>query len=551
MIQDLVVATPFLEHVGNGSWIFGNGLWNITQGPIYATKLHYDGSDAIGAAVGHYAGYDGENNLQWQSASIVTQTDEYIDISFLAAEGELHWVIFDGLAGSYQYFVNHALPDISIFRTLFRLDPIRFTSGRTYLKDEPLPDFSMYANATKVQDETWQLANGSFITKYDWSNYVRERDFNGVYGHETGSWYIHPSTDYFSGNHLSQTLTVHRESSTGDTVQLNVVQDTSHFQIGVTTAQPKGKIWGPWLWYLNNGSITDAARQQKEELSKWPYHWLNDTSYQSRGSLTGSLRLSDDRPASGAAVFLGDTDTSVRPLAQGSNYYYSTYADDLGYFSIPNIRTGTYGLLAWSNGDVLGGVYTNFTRSDIVISSKEETALGDLNWVIPSTHTSIFQIGDFDKKAIGFKNGGAPYQHGLAALSPANLTYTVGKSNSKDWYYAQSNLGTWDVVFAIKPADRVSVRTALLTLSLAGYSQSAGMTILLNDDMILGVLGKENITSDPTLYRSGTTSGEWHLFQYEIAVALLHDGENKLSFRIDRYTLWRGFLWDSIILEWV
>lgn len=43
---------------------------------------------------------------------------------------------------------------------------------------------------------------------------------------------------------------VHRESATGDSVQLNVVQDTSHFRLGLATAQPVGKIWGPWLWYL-------------------------------------------------------------------------------------------------------------------------------------------------------------------------------------------------------------------------------------------------------------------------------------------------------------
>ena len=43
---------------------------------------------------------------------------------------------------------------------------------------------------------------------------------------------------------------VHRESATGDAVQLNVVQDTSHFRVGAKTPQPVGKIWGPWLWYL-------------------------------------------------------------------------------------------------------------------------------------------------------------------------------------------------------------------------------------------------------------------------------------------------------------
>jgi rhamnogalacturonan endolyase len=68
--------------------------------------------------------------------------------------------------------------------------------------------FESILNATKVQDETFETADGTYITKYDWSNYVRERDFNGVYGPSTGSWYIHPSTDYFSGNHMKQTLTV-------------------------------------------------------------------------------------------------------------------------------------------------------------------------------------------------------------------------------------------------------------------------------------------------------------------------------------------------------
>jgi hypothetical protein len=76
------------------------------------------------------------------------------------------------------------------------------------LKDQPLPDFALYANATKVQDETWELANGTFITKYDFSDFVRDRDFYGIYGPEVGSWYIHPGTDYYNSNQLSQTLTV-------------------------------------------------------------------------------------------------------------------------------------------------------------------------------------------------------------------------------------------------------------------------------------------------------------------------------------------------------
>lgn len=151
---------------------------------------------------------DGENNFVWESASITNRGDDFIDVSFVSEQGDLHWVIYDDLAGAYQYFVNRDLGDISILRSLFRLDPDLFPNGRTYLKDEPLPSFELILNSTKVQDETFETSNGTYITKYDWSNYVRDRDFNGIYGPSTGSWFIHPSTDYFSGNHLKQTLTV-------------------------------------------------------------------------------------------------------------------------------------------------------------------------------------------------------------------------------------------------------------------------------------------------------------------------------------------------------
>lgn len=209
--------------------------------------------------------------MEWTSASIVSRGDDFIDISFTSSEADLHWVVFEDLQGAYQYIVNKDTGWLEVFRTLWRLNPDIFLNGRTYVKDDILPPFDLYANATEVQDETFELANGTCITKYDWSNFVRYRDFYGVYGPDVvGSWWIHPSTEYFPGSQLSQTLTVrgmsiflvflgsvfltyekvHRESSTGDSVQLNVFQDTSHFRVGNDTLAPKGKIWGPWLWYL-------------------------------------------------------------------------------------------------------------------------------------------------------------------------------------------------------------------------------------------------------------------------------------------------------------
>ena len=268
--------------------------------------------------------------------------------------------------------------------------------------------------------------------------------------------------------------------------------------------------------------------------------------------MAGSLTLSDGRPAAGAAVFLGDVDLATRLLIQGKNYYYSTYADQEGSFSFPHVRSGSYGVYAYANGGGIGDVYTNFTQSGISVSAGEETSLAGLTWDIPTDTERIFQVGDFDKKALGFKNGGPPYQHGLTEQGPANLTWTVGKSSVSDWYYAQSKLGTWTIQFdlpSLSPAYRN--RTALLSVSLAGYSQSTALTIRVNGNTTLGSLSKDNLASDPALYRSGTTSGEWRFIQYPFnGGSVLKAGRNSVSFTVDRYTLWRGFLWDSIILEW-
>jgi rhamnogalacturonan endolyase len=290
----------------------------------------------------------------------------------------------------------------------------------------------------------------------------------------------------------------------------------------------------------NDGDIADAGRKHKEELAKWPYPWVNDTAYHSRGSVTGSLKLSDGRLAAGAAVFLGDSDIKA-PLAQGSNYYYTTYADASGKFSFADVRTGKYGLYAWSNGGKLSDVYTNYTKSGIDVKGK--TNLSTLTWSVPS-NKRIFQIGDFDKKTTGFVNSG-PYHHGLAAASPANYTFVVGTSNASSWHYASSNLGTWNVEFSIPKLEKPTSR---LIISLAGYSQSTALTVSANG-VVLGSLSKSNVSTDAAVYRSGTVSGEWHQFEY--VVGNLKQGKNVVSFEVDRYVLWRGFLWDAIALEWI
>lgn len=148
------------------------------------------------------------SDLNWTSAAIVESGADWINVKFTAKEGDFHWVIRDDLAGAHQYFVNHALPTLGEFRTLWRLDNVSFPKGRTNIKDDVLPPLSEYLDATNVQDETWQKKDGTFLTKYDWSAFIRKQDYYGVYGDEVGSWYINPGKDYYNGDQLKQELMV-------------------------------------------------------------------------------------------------------------------------------------------------------------------------------------------------------------------------------------------------------------------------------------------------------------------------------------------------------
>jgi rhamnogalacturonan endolyase len=116
------------------------------------------------------------SNLSWnyKPPKISELAAGYTDIVFSAKEGDLHWILKPGLHGAYQYFVNRALPVLGEFRTLWRLDNRTFTYGWTNERDEKLVPLSDIRNAAseKVQDETWERADGSFITKYDLATFM-------------------------------------------------------------------------------------------------------------------------------------------------------------------------------------------------------------------------------------------------------------------------------------------------------------------------------------------------------------------------------------------
>jgi rhamnogalacturonan endolyase len=294
----------------------------------------------------------------------------------------------------------------------------------------------------------------------------------------------------------------------------------------------------------------DAVQKSQKEFGNWPYLWLKDKAYQCRGDVSGELVLSDGRPAAGAIIFLGDTQSNKSTLGQGRNYYYTATADRDGRFRIPYVRTGVYALHARPNGGIIADVTTQFVESVVTVQHYTATKLGTLKWKASDKSKKLFQIGAFDRKALGFRNGGAPYRHGLVEQSPANLTYTIGISAESDWYFAQSALGGWRVRWLLEEGDiPPNDNGALLSISLAGYSKGTNLKISVNS-MTVHALEGSDIASDPALYRSGTIAGEWHLLEVEIEHGLLKQGWNEIVFEVIATKLWKGFMWDSIWLNW-
>jgi rhamnogalacturonan endolyase len=287
----------------------------------------------------------------------------------------------------------------------------------------------------------------------------------------------------------------------------------------------------------------------KQETSLWPYEWLQDLAdYHSRGSISGTVTLSGGRPAAGAAVFLGENRSNKTTLDQGSLYNYRTYADGTGSFKMPNVRQGTYALQLWPNGGSIGDVTTVFLKNDVKVTAKSESRLGNLKWQTQGRKL-IWQIGTMDRKASEFKFAGSPHEHAKVDKCAKNLVYTIGQSKTRDWCFAQGGVGVWSIRFNIPSLPRLPAPAAILSVSLAGFSSVVSSSITVNGSQI-GSLSNRGLKPDSSLPRSGTVAGEWKYVEFPVQAGLLKQGANTVDFKIAKNTQWRGYMFDSVLLEW-
>jgi rhamnogalacturonan endolyase len=300
------------------------------------------------------------------------------------------------------------------------------------------------------------------------------------------------------------------------------------------------QIYGPWLFYFNNGSNgaacwLDSQNQVAAEQQAWPYTWLTNTVYQPRSQraiVSGRLVISDPlRPqASAAGAWIGlaapDSGGENAPnnwQLQSDGYQFWTQVAEDGTFTLPPVTTfspyggaATYQLYAYCAGT--NGSVGEFRAGPFSFSPGTVTNLGTLTWTVPHQGSSVaWEIGYPDRTAVEFRHGDDYAVPGLwlgfSSEFSNPTTYTVESSNwTNDWNYVQGAywVGTnasnmiWNIQFYL-PRVPTSGNATLNTIWAGAFS--AAIQVYVNDPNRTGAVFRDFYPNVPaganTLVRQG------------------------------------------------
>lgn len=439
---------------------------------------------------------------------------------------EYHLIMRKGVSGFYSYVVaentGKETVTVSELRNVYRFNPHLLDhisngerEGRPYL-------YADLEKMPKVQDETWRLPNGEVYTKYDFAGYQRGSAFWGVYGKNRGAWLIPGSGEYFSGDALKQDLMVHQ-----DAIILNYMTG-AHMGTPDMQAQPGWKkLYGPWLLYINQGSseqmLADARQQAVTERANWPYQWVGDARYADKRTQVNG-HIATDQPVT--VVLSSSLDEPFDVQTRG--YLFTATTDRQGAFHLDNVIPGHYQLAVYANAGTQPGV---LVQQQVEISGEKQT-LHDIT--LPPAPKVVWAIGQADRQAREFRFGSEARGYHWQQDVPANLVFDIGHSDySRDWYYAQTQPGRWDIRFAMtpnKPSYTLNIALAAASNSGMGAANSApSLTVNVNGK----VLDTLKYANDKTLYRGALRNGQYHLATLPISADLLRKGNNQISLQLN------------------
>jgi len=527
-----------------------------------------------------------EAGIRGGDAIIVSRGPDLAEVKFIDPNFinlmtvEMHFVMTRGVPGIYEYLVmthgaGQPAGSVGQLRWVFRGDARLLTHAFAsatkqgqMIQEAAFPGSRMIADATfsltrevagSIYRETMGHTHDGLpvYSKYDWTDYAENHVVHGFSSGTEGIFMVQPSMEYYNGGPAKGILTVHN----GPVCILEFLG--GHFLIrnDISVHLAAGQEWrqiiGPWLVYLNRADSAtqlwqDAFQRGQTEKAAWPYAWVREDEAlypRQRGTVAGILAVPGQRAAN-ALIVLAAPDKDWQ--AQTMGYEFWCRSDPYGRFSIPKVRPGSYALYA-----SVPGVVGEVKLTNVNVAPGHTTNLGSIQWNPPSRQRLLWRLGTPDRTTAEFRFGSEPRQFGLwwryiQEMGTKELNYNIGQSNpARDWYYAQSIVPmpdgsyfspTWNINFST--ATQPPPGPVRLTIDLAGASGGNNrLDISLNGHPI----GQIDSPNDSGVYRSAVRSADFRHNVIEFDSALLAQGPNKMSFRLEPRGNWKKGPPDSII----
>ncbi|XP_065881231.1 rhamnogalacturonate lyase B-like isoform X2 [Euphorbia lathyris] len=559
--------------------------------------------------------------IKGTSFKVIMESEEQVEVSFgrgwdPSMEGKLvplnidkRFVMLRGCSGFYSYAIYEHLKEWPGFnlaetRIAFKLRKDKFhymavaNNRQRYM---PLPDDRLaprgqalaYPEAVLLVNPVEPDLKGEVDDKYQYSC---ENIDNKVHGWicmdpPLGFWQITPSDEFRSGGPHKQNLTSHVGPTTL-AMFLSAHYSGEDLVPKFKAGEAWKKVFGPVFMYLNSLTIgvgdddplslwEDAKQQMEIETQSWPYCFPASIDYpksDQRGNVSGTLFVKDrfisDEyiSANGAYVGLAPPGEVGSWQRECKDYQFWTRADENGYFSIRNIRTGDYNLYAWVPGFIGDFKYdvliTILPGSDIDMSVLvyEPPRDGPTLWEIgiPDRSAAEFYIPDPNPLYINKLYVNHPdrfRQYGLweryVQLYPdGDLVYTVGVSDyRKDWFFAQLNRkkddgtyqrSTWQIKFKLEEVVEDGIYKLRIALASATIAE---LQVRMNDQKANPIFGSGMIGKDNSIARHGIHGLYW-FYNIQVEGSRLVKGENTVFLTQPRATSpFQGIMYDYIRLE--
>ncbi|KAG2319103.1 hypothetical protein Bca4012_054643 [Brassica carinata] len=612
---------------GTREVIVDNGIFRVTfsspEGLI--TGIRYKEIDNV---LNPYLRARGYWDITWQRENIlpkldriegtnfriITQNEEQVEISFsrnwnggsdhVPLNVDKRYIIRTNTSGIYTYGIFERQPEwpeveMGLIRVAFKLNPDRFhymVVADNRQREMPTDDDRnihsghamplAYKEAVQLTHPHNQMFKNQVDDKYQYTCEVKDNKVHGWISTKSnvGFWLISPSSEYRSGGPVKQELTSHVGPTTLTTFISEHYVGTD-METRYKTGEAWKKVLGPVFIYLNSDSTgnnpqyslwEDAKRQTEQEVEAWPYDFVASSDFptrQERGTITGRLFVNDRflTPAGSAYVGLAPPGQAGSWQTNTKGYQFWTQTNETGYFTIDNIRPGTYNLYGWVPGFIGDFTYQNLVN----VAAGSEISLDRVVFQPPRNGPTLWEIGVPDRTAREYfvpepyQNTMNPLylnhtdkfrQYGLwqryTELYPIHdLVYTIGVSNcSQDWFYAHvtRHIGstyvptTWQIVFELPYVNWRGSYTLQLALASAAR---ASLQVRFNNEYSWPLFSTGNIGRDNAIARHGI-HGAYHLYSINVPGRLLRTGTNTIYLRQSKAVgAFEGLMYDYIRLE--